>query len=91
MVLGIMSDGSYDSGRTTLQTGDLMFLYSDGVTEAANAADDFFGDDRLEAAAGTLTGSDAAGAVSSIVAKVREFAEGHSQSDDITLVSLRRT
>ena len=90
MVLGIDADARYDSGKTTLETGDLMFLYSDGVTEAANHADEFFGDDLLAETVGAVAGSDEKAAVSTIVEKVHLFAGGRSQSDDITLVAVRR-
>ena len=90
MVLGIDADAKYESGRTTLGAGDLMFLYSDGVTEAANDADEFFGDDRLAEAVGRVVGSDEKSAIGTVVASVRGFAAGHSQSDDITLVAVRR-
>jgi phosphoserine phosphatase RsbU/P len=90
MVLGIEADARYDSGEIRLEPGDLMFLYSDGVTEAANDADDFFGDDRLASALGAVAGADEKTAVASIVDAVRAFAGGHPQSDDITLVGVRR-
>ena len=47
MVLGIEGKSPYTSAQTTLQPGELMVLYSDGVTEAANQQDDFYGDQRL--------------------------------------------
>jgi phosphoserine phosphatase RsbU/P len=90
MVLGIEADGRYETGHATLESGDLMFLYSDGVTEASNDADDFFGDERLETTLAEITGSQEGPAVSAVVAKVREFAGGHPQSDDITVVAVCR-
>ena len=90
MVLGIDADARYESGRATLGSGDLMFLYSDGVTEATNHADDFYGDERLDAAAMAVAGKDEKTATESIVETVRAFAGGRSQSDDITLVAVRR-
>jgi len=90
MVLGIESEARYESGHATLESGDLMFLYSDGVTEAANAADEFYGDDRLGEALASVAGSDEKSAVGTLVKSVHDFAAGYSQSDDITLVAVRR-
>ena len=50
MVLGVEASGSMRRGQATLGPGDLMVLYSDGVTEAANERDEFFGDDGLDTA-----------------------------------------
>jgi len=90
MVLGIESDARYDSGRLTLESGDLMFLYSDGVTEAVNERDEFFGDERFASALAAVVGADASAAIGSVVSAVRAFAGDRQQSDDITLVALRR-
>jgi phosphoserine phosphatase RsbU/P len=90
MVLGIEPTAKYESGHTTLEHGDLMVLYSDGVTEAANDRDDFFGDERLAAALSVVVAADEKAALRSVVDAVHGFAAGHPQSDDITLVALSR-
>jgi sigma-B regulation protein RsbU (phosphoserine phosphatase) len=91
MVLGVEASGKYDTGQATLEPGDLMVLYSDGVTEAANERDEFFGDDGLDTALHGIVGATETAAVATLVAGVRAFANGWSQSDDITLVAVRRT
>ncbi len=90
MVLGIESSARYDSKQATLEPGDVMILYSDGVTEAANAQDEFFGDERLEASLAAVVGATEAAAIEAVAGDVRAFANGHKQSDDITLVAVRR-
>src|SRR5262245_13461989 len=90
MVLGIVGDAHYDSGHAMLESGDLMVLYSDGVTEAPNDAEEFFGDERLATALSTVVGADERTAITSLSTAVNAFAAGHRQSDDITLVALRR-
>ena len=91
MVLGILPDGKYESGHATLEPGDLMVLYSDGVPEAANDRDEFYGDERLAAALGSAAGGDEKAAIAAVVDSVRGFAAGHRQSDDITLVAVRKS
>ena len=91
MVLGVMADAPYTTCRATLEPGDLMLLYSDGVTEAANQSDELFGDERLEAALKTVIGGTEQATVAAVNDAVRAFAAGHQQSDDITIVALRRT
>jgi sigma-B regulation protein RsbU (phosphoserine phosphatase) len=91
MVLGIESTARYDSGHSQMASGDLMVLYSDGVSEAANLDDDLFGDERLEAALAEVAGAPEGTAIKTLAERVRTFANGRSQSDDITLVAVRRT
>ncbi|HEX9366660.1 MAG TPA: SpoIIE family protein phosphatase [Vicinamibacterales bacterium] len=90
MVLGVEATSRYDAAQAALEPGDLMVLYSDGVTEAVNDREEFFGDDGLEAALRGTVGADETAAVTAVVAGVRAFANGRQQSDDLTLVALRR-
>ncbi|HSF99585.1 MAG TPA: PP2C family protein-serine/threonine phosphatase, partial [Vicinamibacterales bacterium] len=79
----------YDEEAVTLSPGDLVVIFSDGVSEALNAAGEEFGDDRLQAVAegaGTAAASDV---VERIVTEVREFTKGAAQSDDITVMVIR--
>jgi phosphoserine phosphatase RsbU/P len=46
-VLGIFPDGAYEQGHVTLQSGDRLVLYTDGITEAMNDCDEEFGEPRL--------------------------------------------
>jgi sigma-B regulation protein RsbU (phosphoserine phosphatase) len=89
MVIGIMPDATFDTMRAQLEPGDLFLLYSDGVTEAANAAEEFFGDERLEEALVASAGGTETEAVANVADRVRTFAAGFEQSDDITIVSVR--
>jgi phosphoserine phosphatase RsbU/P len=90
MVLGIEPDAGFDSRQAQLDPGDLMVLYSDGVTEAENTQEEFFGDERLAAALAGAVGATETAAIRSVMETVRGFAGGHKQSDDITLVAVRR-
>ena len=77
--------------QAQLRPGDLLFLYTDGVTEAEDPEARQFGEDRLE---GLLAkkghGASSLQWVERIEAAVREFARGRSQFDDITCLALRR-
>ena len=55
IALGILPEASFVEQHVELQSGDVLIVYSDGVTEASNAADDFFGDERLRTAIGSVT------------------------------------
>ena len=49
MILGILPMATYQESRVEMEPGDVLVLFSDGVTEAANPADDDFGEERLAA------------------------------------------
>jgi serine phosphatase RsbU (regulator of sigma subunit) len=85
---GIDADRAYDVAETTLRPGDALYLYSDGITEAFNPADEPFGSARLEAALEETRGRGAAGIVGHVMARVTDFAAGAEQSDDITSLAL---
>ncbi len=88
LVVGALEGTAYSSFETSLSPGERIFLYTDGVTEAMNAAGDLFGEQRLKSCLDKLS---VAGCPSSeILSKVREdvsaHAAGEPQSDDITMV-----
>lgn len=87
--LGAFDFGDYPEGTTHLEQGDLLFLYTDGVTEARNLDDEEFGTERLE----RLLRAQARAAVADLLASVREeirtFCGRDEADDDITLLALR--
>lgn len=88
--LGLFPGMGYGSGALTLAPGDLLLLYTDGVTEAANPEDEEFGLERLVA----LAASGSASPLGAIEQAIREglvaFAAGVPFHDDRTVVLLRR-
>lgn len=74
--------------ETQLRAGDALFLFSDGITEAFNPANEEFGTARLEAALDAARGQSAAALVGDVLAATQAFAAGAEQSDDITLLAL---
>jgi len=85
---GVHEDMPYRIAETRLEPGDTLFLFSDGITEAFNPAEEEFGTARLEAALDAARGQGAAALVDAVLAATREFATGAEQSDDITALAL---
>ena len=89
--LGLFPGKTYGSGTFTLETGDLLALYTDGVTEAANPEDEEFGTPRLVETLVRARG----GSVAQIEAELGEalvsFTAGTPFGDDWTFVLLKRT
>ena len=86
--LGIMDDISYKPRSITLAPGDMLLLYTDGVTEAENAQSAQFGEERLEQAILDVRDQPARRVVEHVIERVTEFADGAPQSDDITCVAV---
>ncbi|OGA34504.1 MAG: hypothetical protein A3F75_12445 [Betaproteobacteria bacterium RIFCSPLOWO2_12_FULL_64_23] len=87
--LGIKPALSYRSGVTQLRDGDMLFAYTDGVTEAADPGDGMFGEARLERVLREANDHDAAALTGAVLGAVRRFAGDAIQSDDITMLALR--
>ena len=88
--LGVIEDYSYTSDSLTLQKGDCLVTFTDGVTEACSTTNELFGEERLEALLPTLAGQSARGILDNVVNAVRTHAEGAEQSDDITVLVAKR-
>ena len=87
--LGIMEDISYKAGSVTLAPGDVLLLYTDGVTEAENRQSAQFGETRLEQAILAVHDQPARKIVEHLIECVTDFADGAPQSDDITCIAVR--
>jgi sigma-B regulation protein RsbU (phosphoserine phosphatase) len=89
-ILGVFKDASWKESRTTLQPGDVLVLLSDGVMEAARAAEGDLGPDRL-AAVVRKAGRSASAILAALQAAAEESLGGARRADDHTFVVLRRT
>ena len=89
-VLGILPIAPYGEMRMQLGTGDLLAIYSDGVTEANNPNYDEFGEERLTEVLRQHREEPAVAIVNAVMKAVTEFAAGAAQADDITLVIAKR-
>jgi sigma-B regulation protein RsbU (phosphoserine phosphatase) len=90
VILGIMPGARYASGEATLARGDLVALYTDGVTEGADAANEMWGEERLTALLRSATTAVASDIASRIVRAVRAFEGERGPADDITVLVARR-
>ncbi len=87
--LGVMEDYDYQSKKTVLEKGETIFLYTDGVTEAMNPEEELFSDERLEQTLARLRERDIAEIVHGVQSEIETFSTGTTQSDDITMLTLR--
>jgi sigma-B regulation protein RsbU (phosphoserine phosphatase) len=90
LALGIMESFPYEEEEVDLAPGDLLVMYSDGVTEAMNPVYEQFGRDNLLGMIREHRHLSADALVERIVGMVRHHAGTAPQSDDITLVVVRR-
>ncbi len=90
LILGIMAGSPFTSGETTLAPGELVALYTDGVTEGADATQEQWGEDRLMAQL-RAGGAESAGELARrIVREVRAFEGESGPADDITVLVAKR-
>jgi sigma-B regulation protein RsbU (phosphoserine phosphatase) len=90
-VLGVLSIAPYSEQSASLAPGDLLVLYSDGVTEANDPDFDEFGEERFIRVLTENRARPASQIVEAVTAALKEFTAGAPQTDDITLVVARRT
>lgn len=90
IVLSMMNDFAYEEDSVTLQHGDTIVMYSDGITEAFNTNEEEFTDQRLGEHLNHHRGESATVLIDGIVAAVKTHASGTPQADDMTIVVLRR-
>lgn len=88
IAIGLMEEASYQHTELQLMPGDILVLYTDGVTEAMNPELEEFGTKRLLAAFKQGPPPSAAAAIQQMIAAVDAFTGGAEQSDDITCVAL---
>lgn len=90
MMLGVNEDAMYETHRLTISPGDMLFLYTDGVTEAMDSDKNLYSEDRLEK---TINNVGVSLSVQEILANVRKDIDAHAngaeQSDDITMLGVK--
>lgn len=89
-VLGILSIAPYGEERAQVGCGDMLVLFSDGVTEATNQQFEEYGEERLIDVLRRHREAPAAAIVEAVTKGLAEFTAGAPQADDITLVVAKR-
>jgi phosphoserine phosphatase RsbU/P len=90
MILGILPMSKYEEASITLDRGDILVLFSDGVTEEVDPNDQQFGEERLANMVAELSDRPAAEIVQEVHRAVHAFTQGAAAADDITVVIARR-
>lgn len=89
LVLGVFGKATYQARRITLQSGDGLFLYTDGITEAMDGENNEFTEDRLEDCLKRRNGSTLAEMINGVIDEVKTFVAGAPQNDDMTILALK--
>ena len=90
VAMGVLDDFQYESREEKLDSGDALFLYTDGLTDAVNLSGELFGKERLE---GTLDGASSrtpAEIVDHVWSEILGYSAGAPAADDMTCLVLRR-
>lgn len=90
IMIGILSDFEYDTDTVDILPGDTVAIYSDGISEAFNEVDDDFGEERLLNLLTTHPGEPVAQLLERVITEVRHFMGRAPQSDDMSLLIVRR-
>jgi sigma-B regulation protein RsbU (phosphoserine phosphatase) len=88
-ILGLFELATFEEDTITVEPGDILVAFSDGVTEALSASGDEYGEDRLIACVDAAKGKSLQELLDAIFISVREFCTGAVQSDDVTALVLR--
>jgi serine phosphatase RsbU (regulator of sigma subunit)/DNA-binding GntR family transcriptional regulator len=87
--IGMFADSQFAATQFQLAKDDLLVAYTDGITEAANAAGELWGLERLERLLRSCSRTAPSEIVERILAEVSDFANGEPQRDDVTLVVMK--
>ena len=90
LMIGLLPQASYEDMEVPLQQGDILVIQSDGVSEAMNANHEQFGEERLQTLLIEHKEKTAEEIIDIVVKEVRKHAGAHPQSDDITMMVIKR-
>ena len=89
-MLGVFDFLDFSDEYVKLEEGDMLMMYTDGVDEACNVNNEVFGDERLEKVLRESAGLSCQASIDKMLENVRAFTAGAPQSDDITMMALKR-
>ncbi|MGZ8191531.1 MAG: PAS domain S-box protein [Methylococcaceae bacterium] len=90
MILGVRKNIIFEEKTTTISNGDLILLYTDGITEAENPVGEFFGVERLSDIFIQYAQHSPEGIIDAMLKHLKQFCQCESFNDDITLMIFRR-
>ena len=90
IIAGFLDDFQFTENTLQLEPGDTLLMFTDGVTEAIDPEENEYGVERLQQLLGQLVASDCQKIIDTVKADVKAFAGEAEQSDDITLLALKR-
>lgn len=90
LLVGVMENACYEKGKITLEAGDILLIYTDGVTEAMDRGGHEYGRRQLHQCLIEHRNESSEEIMSQIISDIKSHADGASQSDDITLMIIKR-
>jgi len=90
IIIGAFEDLEYKENTLQLEHGDTLVMFTDGVTEAMSPTFEEYGENRLDNVLGQLAAADCQKIIESVKADITTFVEDAEQSDDITMLVLKR-
>jgi sigma-B regulation protein RsbU (phosphoserine phosphatase) len=88
--LGLFPDAKYETSAVEAFRGDLLLLYTDGISEARNSSGEEYGEARLERLVSRCQGESTDVVIEALLHDVKAFRKGAQQQDDVTVMALRR-
>jgi sigma-B regulation protein RsbU (phosphoserine phosphatase) len=89
--LGMFANGDYRAEQLQLDPGDVLLIYTDGLTEARDAQDEEYGEERVIDSIRRASHSSARDVVNASLAGLEQFLGGSAPSDDLTVMAIRRS
>ena len=84
--LGVFDDAEFEIYNTVLNSGDIIYAYTDGVTEAVNINDEMYGEQRLRECLNNIENTEPVKITQRIKESIQEYTDSAPQSDDITML-----
>ncbi len=89
-MVGAIGGIDYQEDKFTMDKGDVLMMFTDGVTEAMNINFEEFGEERLEKTLKLVVDQNCREIIDAVKSEVAAFTEGAEQSDDITMLTIKR-
>jgi phosphoserine phosphatase RsbU/P len=89
LILGIRKGVAFEEKRLVLEAGDLLLLYTDGISEAQDASGEMFGRDRLSGILKARREEEPDEIIDAVLREVTAFAGGQNLEDDVTMIVMK--